>query len=957
MVTGVGEPPGYAQAIKTFQKLDKADGKEDGVVSLTGKSPKHAQKYQPADLNRDQNITLGEFLLYQLARTDPKIKEKIDTFRKTAQEAGWTDSEINTLLQIVFSGGGANISDVLTEINYFGSAEVLKEFKAIVLIEKGSPRPLLECINSAKEPSPTKLNRLLNTIAALFGCFDYYKEYADITKPFETVRNTIILTLIMNPIKNRGGRELFTTLCMHRGEELLPEDIRTWVSALNSHPLSDDEKIRFLAAAIARGKIKTVEDLNAWIEKVQSGDKDLGPLWDLLPLLNPNEAEELASIHQSLETWQQDILRSLIEKGWIASFEELKEILPYLVKPNTDEMVYHLDYAFMLPAETVAYTQIISRLSQSGDAVGSIIDYIESLNNSDVSREEGYAGDQATIQGTLNWDRILYFVGKTTQGRTLEQMIAARLEKEAASLSRDADQEIKAFFKRIPNQDALETLIYSDTCGKKIKYWIKTHWKLVRPFLGHIFLRNAKSNQHLRLKEHLEKQGIKLGTPTDRRSFQASVEVVNLDTMQRGAFPTSFVILGKNQVLVTIDFAHGQQSAVINPENPASWRDFMRSTAFKMFPEGTENPYLVFYPPKITFVGENQYTVSTDYQVHEGNPETLVGKGSPSSTKGIPTEQQHRAYEVFRTAQQQEDAFLAEGKPLWTRYGFMYYKIRLEDYISLEQLFSLMRVMDTSGAKKTTGAVFGISEEEYNRYEKVIHTLLSHSDHLTPEQFLGRAIEAFQGNVMLASVISYNTLWKIRGTLLSRYPNAFKMPQNTSDPVGAIYHFFGTFFAGYAMQKCLVWRYHHDAAFKAEIDAKVKELKKRMKVDLEKQSIEGLDNEELLLFFQYRLLQLRDESSIEITALAGIFKEEVVEDGDTSREVEFDLRGASSAHALFETVYGVELASSSDDNYRGLIVKLMGKFIGAPVKLGFQDKLALKKLLDIPLTDLLSSIF
>ncbi len=966
MVPGTYISPGYAKAIRTFQRLDKKDGAKDGTVDLDGKNAKRAAKYHLADINGDRNITLGEFLLHQLVRNDSEIREVVDEIKQAAKKAKWSTQETNSLLQMVFSTAGKHTYQALVELNRFTTPEVLTELKILVLKDRhGEQQSLLGMMDRASSPAQTKLNRLLSVVQTLWACLDYFDNTADVTSSFEDVRNVLILAVAKIPLNSKEGRSLFATLCLNLCEELTSQGPSKWLKAINSLALSKEQD-HFLSSAIAHNKIKKAEDLIKWHDQTSTLDtKQSEAFQGFMWILEPANISEFAAFFASLAFWESSILKDLVKTGTISSLQEAKEFGQNLVKPDNENLVPHIDFSWEgAPArERAAYVQVTIILQNGKDVANKVIDFIATTNQDDVGRQEGYAADPGTIQQTLNWERVFHFVTNSKIGLKLETQIAEQLEQEAMALPKNASAEqLRTFFKKVPTQYVADYLSHSEQCGEKFRHWLKIHWKKVRPFLGHIFLRDAKSTHYLRLRDTLARQGLQMERKTSRQSFQGPIHIVNLHSMEEDTFATSYVILGKNQVLVTIDSGYTKHAAIINPAVPSTFKNFIRAIDDDLFPEdNSDYQYRVFYFPKIEFVSDNEYTVSMNYEAKEGIPEQLIGHSSQKASKEAPKEAQSKAYETFATTFQSEDDFRNESMAFW--HGRFSTQLRAnmisEPQLEIDDLFRLIRVMDSSGAKKTTCQVFNISENEYELYKSGIMDLLGSARNLTQQEFLAEAIKLCDGRVMLASCLSYNTLWDLRVSFVTKFPRAFDLPTEVKDPVGAIYHFFGTFFAAYAVQRCLVQRYHHDPSFRKKIDTTVDNLKAKMEIDFDKADITGLSREELLLFIQYRYVQLGGESCPEIITLTGIFKEEVVEDGDASAEVVFDMQGMSSGHALFEEVYDADLTEagawfSNNDNRRELLVKLLGKFAGARVEFSVGDKFAFAKIFDVSIREALS---
>ena len=91
-------------------------------------------------------------------------------------------------------------------------------------------------------------------------------------------------------------------------------------------------------------------------------------------------------------------------------------------------------------------------------------------------------------------------------------------------------------------------------------------------------------------------------------------------------------------------------------------------------------------------------------------------------------------------------------------------------------------------------------------------------------------------------------------------------------------------------------------------------------------TLEKTDFVKLLKFIQLRLIQTGNTSAVEILSLAGIGKEEVKEDEETSRETFYDFEGMMSGHSFFATSHDITL--THDTQSRDFILYMIGKFIG-----------------------------
>jgi hypothetical protein len=158
-------------------------------------------------------------------------------------------------------------------------------------------------------------------------------------------------------------------------------------------------------------------------------------------------------------------------------------------------------------------------------------------------------------------------------------------------------------------------------------------------------------------------------------------------------------------------------------------------------------------------------------------------------------------------------------------------------------------------------------------------------------------------------------------SLFTGYPETFKMLDDLQDQAGSIYHYFGCFFAAYALQRSLVERYFNDSSFAKEIDNLLKNLKPKIIENFKKASLQLQAQFELLLTLQLYLLKYGSASDKEIISLAGVFFEEVIEDHEISRETQEDIYGIASGHAFYQLVSGVELTNHAIS--RKLFVKFL----------------------------------
>ena len=259
--------------------------------------------------------------------------------------------------------------------------------------------------------------------------------------------------------------------------------------------------------------------------------------------------------------------------------------------------------------------------------------------------------------------------------------------------------------------------------------------------------------------------------------------------------------------------------------------------------------------------------------------------------------------------------------------------------------------MSNGSAVNLVANAFHISGQEYQEGEDKVYRILEENQDMTRLEFIAKLIEAFDGQVMLALATAYNTLLPMGqfydNSLMVLYPQAFQIEEDAQDIAGTIYHYIGCTFGAYAVQKCLVERYHVDQNFRIKIDAEYDTLRSKFNLQTSPPQISGLNELEMLKLNQYAFLHHGNETFREVTTLAGIFWEEVMEDHDITDEVYSDMKGISAGHALIELAYDKQLSRNqgwspfnNDDNRRRLFVRMLTGYVD-PSQLSSVEKAAI----------------
>jgi len=437
---------------------------------------------------------------------------------------------------------------------------------------------------------------------------------------------------------------------------------------------------------------------------------------------------------------------------------------------------------------------------------------------------------------------------------------------------------------------------------------LRENWETLGSDLGHIIYGEDKADYDNLLGSNLTREGMD--------SFSAPFMVVDLNNMERRTYAAAVRVIDENRVLYTVNVGGVLKAGVVNPKDTSTSKFFLRQA----FPQ--DDQYLLCYFPKVSLTDEG-WQVQAKYEKRDRYYENLLGKDDFENNLTP-------AVDNFMRAFAKEDQFKQESYAAFQKLVTpdLLQKLRSEPALDVQGILDLMLVMADSRCREEAPAIFGISSAEYASYEEKILQFLEEAKNLSREEFLVEAIKICDGRAALAAVIAYNTLLPLgeigNNALFTRYPRAFRMLEDMQDQAGSIYHYYGTFFAAYSLQRWLVDRYHQDGKFASTIDKWGTRLQKgNGTANLDTATLS--EYYDLLLIAQFQYLSVGGSDAKEIMSLAGIFFEEVYEDRELSKETHEDIRGMSAGHAFYELVSGNKLVEEA--SWRKVFVNMAKNFM------------------------------
>lgn len=514
---------------------------------------------------------------------------------------------------------------------------------------------------------------------------------------------------------------------------------------------------------------------------------------------------------------------------------------------------------------------------------------------------------QVCYSPSISFGKVLHFLNIDFPG--LEDSAVKYLEGEIKS-----SQEAGIVLASIPSRSILKKLL-AGSYSWKLKKMISENWQVLGVSLAQIIYGEDRKLYQNLLDRSLEREEL---TNSSSASFYAPIMSIDLNDLERKVYPAAVRIIDEDRVLYVVNIDGASYAGAVNPKDTSTIKFFFR----RLFPQ--EEQYFLYYFPKITFA-QDGWKASASYEKRDRFMENVIGKDDYQNN--LP-----QAVDNFLRAFAREDQFRAESFSAFKRLisPELLAKIQAEPALELEGIFKLMVIMADSTCRDEAPAIFNITPEKYRYYESRIFELLEKGAGFSQEEFLVEAIKICNGRAALAAVIAFNALLPLGeigyNSLFVRYPKTFKMLDDIQDQAGSIYHYFGCFFAAYALQRWLVDRYHRNEAFSGEVKEWKSRIEKELKAfDLQKATLDDFFNFLLLVQFQY--LGWGDDGTKEIMSLAGIFFEEVIEDRELSRETHQDLRGMSAGHALYELISGRKL--DSGETLRKLFVDTVKDFVSS----------------------------
>lgn len=695
------------------------------------------------------------------------------------------------------------------------------------------------------------------------------------------------------------------------------------------------------------GLLETEAPVLAHIQNAGQAEFFMGIHWlekrsdilEAIPLADKVTTREAGGIIASLyvgqfSTWENGELLGYLQT--LAA--ELEEQFASAEQPaeNTilGEPIYREDD--LSPEEKNILGELENALRTSG--LEGVLSLVRQHREETLAREIAYSGSDDVLADQLNWNEV--FGVLFTKHPMLKEQIVEELTEQLKGTDFENDREAyRQILKSIPCRQVLDELRMAEDLGLDEK--LPELWRDARELFGEISQGGDKIDYAQQLRAALAAQNISWDQTFAARPFYVPITFVDLNTMETQTDLGMVIPLPEEGKYILAIRNHSTglwEGRVLSAEGSTNTlKNFWRKNVFN----GDIDSYFLAYFPKIQ-LDNGSMAVNIEYEAPEGTYEHFCGK-----LAGLKDEENYqKALGKYQQAFASEEQYFAEQMEEFGEHmpEGLAAKARNEELPAFDDLMGLITKMDSSGAEEQIKQIFNLSDEEFAHYQKEIEDILLEIEGkanrgesytpLSPAAFLLKAIEKCEGNALKAAALTYSLLFKrsgqcSTGNLTAVYPNAFDWESiDAADKSGAVYHFMGTFFAAYGVQACLVRRYYTETPFRQEVDSRREQLLKVLTTGGELDFNDEEQQTRLLTLTQYLLLSKGDAHQKEVFTLAGIFKEEVAEDQDTSNEVFHDFRGMAAGHAFYQLVWGENFTEngawfSLNDDRRDAFVGLL----------------------------------
>src|SRR3989339_98587 len=595
----------YQRALQAFKKLDAQDGVEDQSASLA----KAGKEYKTADFDQDKKINFGEFLAFELRR-DALLNTLVGNFTFLAKKAGWSDSQVANFLKTIFEGAGDKVGIYLNEVLSYLVYDQNRGIQTLQLIaqlgielENGQVISLLDATLQKKGIPAEKIAALEETIYVINAYIACFGTEANLSSALNRLHNWLS-ELPVGELTSAQEHRLLWHLLQKQGKKISGGDLAAWVKVIKAVPVLTPVQIELVLDALST------------------------PL-----LAYPDDLPKLIQLIKTIPEWQLAIVGQVLNQGKFSSLAKVEQFCAGLAPIDGQSAVGLVNYDSSWPSleEGKIFLILLSHLKQPGRAgAKAALEYIGQLNRQDVTREEGYSGKTATLEGLVRWRLVLEKVaaGLGIELYQLEERLSAawlaEVPADTASLA-----EIKTALKKVPTQGLFAVILSSETGFNKISNWLDKYWQDIRPLLGHIFLKDTKIEYYQALTANLEKQGMAFDTPVEPKKFVATIIFYDLKEGEIDERVAEFTPLGNGLLLVRVQINPdtGEEIAgIVNPQDPRDMQAIMRQVSARLNYQGVpEEQYAVVYYPKITFSADGRMTVNLDYQSGRV-PENLLAK-------------------------------------------------------------------------------------------------------------------------------------------------------------------------------------------------------------------------------------------------------------------------------------------------------------------------------------------
>src|SRR3989339_830653 len=225
----------------------------------------------------------------------------------------------------------------------------------------------------------------------------------------------------------------------------------------------------------------------------------------------------------------------------------------------------------------------------------------------------------------------------------LEDELTVYFKEEFRRIDYYSPEKMPFFFNSIPTRSVLETLTYGDF-GERFLAVVREQWDKIGDSFGHIIYGEDLEAYSLMIKSAESCQP----SPAKGNTFIAPAMFIDLNTLERTAFPVAVRVIDKNRVLYLVRVNGRMEAGVVNPLDMSGIKTFFR----RIYPQ--QEQYLLYYFPKLELEGRN-WRVSLEYSVKDRFTENLLGKDDYEHNLA-------GAVKNFSMAFSTEDSMLDEGR-------------------------------------------------------------------------------------------------------------------------------------------------------------------------------------------------------------------------------------------------------------------------------------------------------